>query len=136
MMELDVFVPDFNLAFEYQGFFKLKVKVQGEQHYSPIYHMSTDHLQLVQRDEEKRNACENANITLIEVPYWWDFSKSSLAATILKKRPDIPIYQVEVGNPIPDRPDQDIINFSVPISQAEDWNGKKDLTGWFVILSS
>lgn len=51
----------------------------------------------LQRDEEKRIACKNVNIlfsfsylkagiTLIEVPYWWNFEKKSLEATIHQKR--------------------------------------------------
>lgn len=40
----------------------------------------------VQRDMEKKTACSDAGITLIEIPYWWDETISSLAATIQKFR--------------------------------------------------
>jgi hypothetical protein len=70
-MELDVFVPAYALAFEYQG----------EQHYHELSHfMSGDVIQ--EKDTQKRKLCRNIGITLIEVPYWWDCKKSSLAATI------------------------------------------------------
>jgi hypothetical protein len=56
------------------------------------------------RDEEKRKACKEANITLIEVPYWWDYSKDSVSATIRQVRPDlIKVSQAE-GKPIPATP--------------------------------
>jgi hypothetical protein len=63
-MQLDIFVPDDGIAFEYQG----------RQHYEPIpLFDGEDALQDVRRrDEEKRRACMEAGITLIEVPYTWD----------------------------------------------------------------
>jgi hypothetical protein len=45
--------------------------------------------QLQSRDEQKRLAANDANITLIEIPYWWDLSKDSLKATIHKYRSDL-----------------------------------------------
>jgi len=45
------------------------------------------------RDKEKKELCAGAGITLLDVPYWWDGSHGSLAATIHKARPDIPIPQ-------------------------------------------
>lgn len=70
-MELDVFVPAYALAFEYQG----------EQHYHELSHfLSGDVVQ--EKDIQKRKLCRNIGITLIEVPYWWDCKQSSLAATI------------------------------------------------------
>ena len=56
-MELDIWLPNLNLAFEYQG----------EQHY--------DDPKVMKRDEEKRNACEVAGIRLVEVPCTWNASK-------------------------------------------------------------
>jgi hypothetical protein len=40
-------------------------------------------------DAEKMEACRDAGITLIEIPYWWDQSIGSLHATIYKYRPEI-----------------------------------------------
>src|SRR5688572_26691703 len=110
LMELDVFVEDLKLAFEYQG----------EQHYKPVYHMGGDFETQKTIDKEKREACKQVQlysmyslemssqqlipnchinvwmitycmvqngVTLIEVPYWWDRTKGSLEATVHKVRP-------------------------------------------------
>jgi hypothetical protein len=39
--------------------------------------------------QEKRVACDENGIKLIEIPYWWDFTKDSLVATIHMHRPDL-----------------------------------------------
>lgn len=77
-MELDVYCPDLSIAFEYQG---------GQHYYS--YHKGCRITNQRRRDQEKYDACQENNITLIVVPYWWNNSKSSLAATIQSHRPDI-----------------------------------------------
>ena len=77
-MELDIFVPVLNLAFEYNG----------QQHFQPHYVFGSCSLQQ-KRDEEKKKACNEAGITLIEVPFWWDYSRSSLVASVLQQRPEL-----------------------------------------------
>ena len=66
-MELDIWLPNENLAFEYQG----------EQHYMDVSEMkgwdlSSGLHELRSRDQEKREACQKAGIVLIEIPYTWD----------------------------------------------------------------
>lgn len=77
-IELDVYIPSLKLALEYQGI----------QHYRDI-HFFGPSLVYKKRDAEKRRACMSAGITLIEVPYWWNYDISSLHATIHQHRPDI-----------------------------------------------
>ena len=73
-MELDIFLPELDLAFEYQG----------EQHFMSFSHWAGDDgLKNIQdRDAEKRAACGVNHITLIEVPYRWDGSEAELKKMI------------------------------------------------------
>jgi hypothetical protein len=36
----------------------------------------------VEMDKKKRMCCEQEGIDLIDIPYWWDYSISSLASTV------------------------------------------------------
>jgi hypothetical protein len=76
---LDVYIPSLSLAFEYQGI----------QHYEDLYYFGAPLRVYNERDEIKRKLCAAANITLIEIPYWWDNTKTSLQATIHHTRPDL-----------------------------------------------
>jgi hypothetical protein len=70
-LQFDVFLPDYNLAFEYFG----------EHHYHDIPAFgSLDMYQL--RDEEKRTICQRLGLCLVIVPYWWDMTLSSLRGFI------------------------------------------------------
>jgi hypothetical protein len=51
------------------------------QHFVPTNYFSGYHSMQI-RDTEKLMACKKAGITLIAIPYWWDYRKESLAATI------------------------------------------------------
>jgi len=77
-MVFDIYVPTLGLAFEYQG----------RQHYKDhlVYGATKEYKD---RDEEKRQRCSLAQITLIEVPYWWRHDKESIVAILHKYRPDI-----------------------------------------------
>jgi hypothetical protein len=75
-MEVDIYIPSLSLALEYQGI----------QHYEGHYLWSPLDSQR-ERDELKRSACREKNIILVEIPYWWDKSKSSLASTLYKYCP-------------------------------------------------
>jgi hypothetical protein len=82
-MELDIYIPCFQLAFEYQG----------GHHYNA--RVTANLSQQQRRDTEKKTACRNLGITLIEVPYWWTSSPHILSSTISKLRPDIPLNRVK-----------------------------------------
>jgi len=80
-MELDIFIPSLKLAFEYQG----------EQHFDTFWQGTFElgenqSLEANQnRDKEKRNACNNHGITLIEIDYKWD-KTSQFVEKILVER--------------------------------------------------
>jgi hypothetical protein len=88
-MQLDIFVPKYSLGFEYQG----------QQHYFDVYPLPHNRV-YVDRDQQKRIACKNAGVTLVEVPFWWDFELESLRATVHQIRPDL-ISSPGLGVPIP-----------------------------------
>lgn len=72
-LQLDVWLPEKNLAFEYQG----------EQHYhnmSLAFGSSGDLVSYVARDFQKQAKCRKLGIELIVVPYWWDTTVDSLRA--------------------------------------------------------
>jgi len=77
-IEVDILIPSFELAIEYQG----------GQHYEEKRYF-TEFQQRKRKDAMKRKYFEKHNITLIEIPYWWNGEKDSLIATIHKHRPDI-----------------------------------------------
>eukprot|EP01125_Pyxidicula_operculata_P010187 TRINITY_DN3356_c0_g1_i5.p1 TRINITY_DN3356_c0_g1~~TRINITY_DN3356_c0_g1_i5.p1 ORF type:complete len:402 (-),score=56.45 TRINITY_DN3356_c0_g1_i5:10-1215(-) len=81
MMELDIFIPSINLAFEYQGHFHF-----NETEKMPSY---GDLKTISKRDKEKSDRCSEEGITLIIVPYWWDQTTESLSKIIRISRPDL-----------------------------------------------
>ena len=136
-IEFDVYLPKLNLAFEYQGI----------QHYRK--HSFLRDVQYMQEtDEAKKRACNELKITLIPIPYWWDYKVDSLKATIHQHRPDLISTDDAYGNPIPiSLPDQypkaTKGRFTVTIlirkgrayqSQlllAEKWDDSINPTGWY-----
>jgi hypothetical protein len=95
-MELDIFLPNEQLAFEYQG----------EQHYHDIYNSMGLLWQRKRQDEEKKELCKEKGITLIDIPYWWDRKLNSLAETIRQQRFNILTNHIG-GDPIPVRSMED-----------------------------
>eukprot|EP01114_Cavostelium_apophysatum_P017882 TRINITY_DN5405_c0_g1_i1.p1 TRINITY_DN5405_c0_g1~~TRINITY_DN5405_c0_g1_i1.p1 ORF type:complete len:716 (-),score=103.25 TRINITY_DN5405_c0_g1_i1:1172-3319(-) len=88
-MELDLYSPSLKLAIEYQG----------QQHFEETHRGSLDKQKI--RDEEKRAACSDLGITMVEIPFWWDRSESQLTATILKYRPDIETFKFYENSDVP-----------------------------------
>lgn len=64
-MELDIYIPDYNIAFEYQG----------EHHYLDFYLFSSDSDIIQRRDLLKSLSCKRENISLIPIPFWWNREK-------------------------------------------------------------
>lgn len=81
-----------------------------------------------EQDNEKRMACREKGITLIEIPYWWDKEKSSLMATIHELRPEL--VEAVDASPIPREPPTSFPQAVAELMHGEDWDGVEDLTGW------
>eukprot|EP01124_Arcella_intermedia_P026011 TRINITY_DN4792_c0_g1_i1.p1 TRINITY_DN4792_c0_g1~~TRINITY_DN4792_c0_g1_i1.p1 ORF type:complete len:410 (-),score=76.14 TRINITY_DN4792_c0_g1_i1:20-1249(-) len=77
-MELDIWVPKFQLALEYQG----------EQHYHE-FSVFNSLASYIKRDIKKKQRCIERGITLVTVPYWWDGKKESLACILFREIPQI-----------------------------------------------
>jgi hypothetical protein len=72
-----------------------------------------------------------AGITLVLVPYWWNFSTEQLAATIHKNHP-ILITKPPNADPIPETCPHTVFEAEKlpPLCQGQTWDGLQDLTGW------
>jgi hypothetical protein len=76
--ELDVFISDLSIAFEYQG----------ERHYKSISIWgNSDSVQ--KHDAEKKAGCQRLGITLIEVSFRQPVTRELLREAIHKVRPDL-----------------------------------------------
>ena len=78
-------------------------------------------------------------ITLIEIPYWWDRKINSLASTIFKNRSDVISQPLHQFNPIPDTPsaaraarDSQIRNMFTEPQEVFVDDLKINPTGWYV----
>jgi len=77
-LELDLFLPDHDVALEYNGY----------HHYFDLPFFGPVE-QYRRRDEEKRRLCEANGIRLVTVPFWWDKTAESLAATLHDQLPSL-----------------------------------------------
>jgi len=77
-MIFDIYVPLFNLAFEYQGY-----------HHFNDHYVYGNAKEYNARDIAKREVCDSLGLTLIEIPYWWHHDKESIMAIIHKSRPNV-----------------------------------------------
>jgi hypothetical protein len=64
------------------------IEYQGETHYYDISVFGSAEKRQ-QNDKIKQHACKQFGLTLISIPFWWDKSSESLAATIAWLRPGI-----------------------------------------------
>eukprot|EP01114_Cavostelium_apophysatum_P023739 TRINITY_DN9046_c0_g1_i1.p1 TRINITY_DN9046_c0_g1~~TRINITY_DN9046_c0_g1_i1.p1 ORF type:complete len:1029 (-),score=223.52 TRINITY_DN9046_c0_g1_i1:186-3272(-) len=122
-MELDFYSPSLKLGIEYQG----------AQHFEKGRFGSLNKQQ--DRDAEKKKACQDAGITLIEVRFWWSGNPDELIATIKLARPDIlSEYKFQDGNakPIEVQPNEDAELAEVSFVQPEEWKPEIDPTGWWI----
>eukprot|EP01128_Nolandella_sp_AFSM9_P008126 TRINITY_DN4682_c0_g1_i1.p1 TRINITY_DN4682_c0_g1~~TRINITY_DN4682_c0_g1_i1.p1 ORF type:complete len:585 (-),score=94.63 TRINITY_DN4682_c0_g1_i1:175-1866(-) len=77
-LELDIFLPEINLAFEFHGV----------HHYSDSMMFGISGM-YQENDERKRQLCKRKGITLIEVPHWWDHREQSVPELVREKRPEL-----------------------------------------------
>jgi hypothetical protein len=102
-LELDIYINELKLAFEYQVMivllFFFLCFFKGEQHFYAHF-LYRDLEMQKERDILKKEACKSFGITLIEIPYWWDGQYESVVATIYRARPDL-FQIVPSGDPIP-----------------------------------
>jgi hypothetical protein len=128
-LQLDFFYPQLNIAFEYQVTLWITslLSCQGQQHYRDVGMFNASLSEGKQRDLTKTEICKQQGIsyilalsnklgiTLIEVPYWWDRTYESLAATVYNNRPDL-LPEKPMGKPIPTSPVAQHVQKSIPFS--------------------
>eukprot|EP00026_Physarum_polycephalum_P001930 Phypoly_transcript_01933.p1 GENE.Phypoly_transcript_01933~~Phypoly_transcript_01933.p1 ORF type:complete len:924 (+),score=109.23 Phypoly_transcript_01933:169-2940(+) len=78
-LELDIWIPEIQLGFEFQDSY----------HYFSTWHSNLPKGLLNFRDVEKREVLLRREETLIHVPFWWDNSSMSLISQIKFQRPDL-----------------------------------------------
>jgi hypothetical protein len=119
-----IFLPQLSLALEYQG----------ETHYfsTHIFGRASDRKEA---DQIKVEFARQIGITVIPVPFWWDGSPESLAATIIHYRPDITFPGIVPTSPISSEiPVKYQKPFKYVPNSATEYYGQIDPTGWYVGL--
>jgi len=95
-IELDIWIPQYHLGIEYQG----------EQHYQDLqkaFGPSSTIAMYSDRDLFKSKSCSRLGIRFLAIPYWWDGTQQSLAATLNLRFPDI-FPSAPPTSPIPMHP--------------------------------
>eukprot|EP01118_Nematostelium_gracile_P007777 TRINITY_DN2547_c0_g1_i1.p2 TRINITY_DN2547_c0_g1~~TRINITY_DN2547_c0_g1_i1.p2 ORF type:complete len:181 (-),score=37.64 TRINITY_DN2547_c0_g1_i1:46-588(-) len=76
-VQLDIFMVKEKIALEYQG----------EHHFQDV--LGAMNHKTSEMDQMKQKLCDQNDITLIQIPYWWDKQSKSLQEAIYNKRPDV-----------------------------------------------
>ena len=109
--QFDIWVPEYNLAIEYQGEYVLCINFPGEHHFQDITGFGNGGTlsNNIARDVVKQNLAKEQNINFLTIPYWydknvlqmfiyrWDGSVSSLGATLNHHFPHLFLKLPEVG---------------------------------------
>jgi hypothetical protein len=118
---MQVYIPTLHLAFEYQG----------ETHYYTTTVLGSA-AQRQLSDSAKAKIAKNDGVTLIPIPFWWDKSPSSLAATIRMYRPDL-LQEYPQSKPIPSQMPTKLerkFEYQPNVSQEYSDNIAINPTGW------
>ncbi len=88
-----IFLPSLSLAFEYNGEYHYKF-IAMYLSMLPCVLMNRSYFssKVKERDEKKKDWCQQAGITLINVPFWWDRKVETLITAIQLARPDIKLF--------------------------------------------
>eukprot|EP01124_Arcella_intermedia_P028018 TRINITY_DN5608_c0_g1_i1.p1 TRINITY_DN5608_c0_g1~~TRINITY_DN5608_c0_g1_i1.p1 ORF type:complete len:508 (+),score=131.08 TRINITY_DN5608_c0_g1_i1:7-1530(+) len=128
-MELDIWVPKFQLALEYQG----------EHHFYDLcsaYGPSGTLSLYSKRDEKKKQSCLEKGITLVTVPYWWDRKKESLCATLHQVLPLIfpETHSLPIPTSLPSTISSVYLKNQIShfLMHGKEWNKEQDPTGWII----
>jgi hypothetical protein len=122
MLNLKIFIPSLSLAFEYQG----------ETHYFSTHTYGSAHTRQ-KKDEIKKNFAKKLGITLIDIPFWWNKSANSLAATIHYRRMDLLDKPKEGVLRIPEKMPYRLQNrIAWKRNIAQEYSETIDPTTWFV----
>eukprot|EP00026_Physarum_polycephalum_P001724 Phypoly_transcript_01726.p1 GENE.Phypoly_transcript_01726~~Phypoly_transcript_01726.p1 ORF type:complete len:978 (+),score=124.21 Phypoly_transcript_01726:128-3061(+) len=78
-LELDIWIPEHQLAFEFQDAY----------HYVTTWYSQRSQDEVYEVDSTKKLLIQNRGISLVVVPCWWNGEADSLAATIHFERPDL-----------------------------------------------
>ena len=76
-LELDIFLPSLNLAFEYQVHSLINPRnlnsfSQEKHHFIKHTTFNKPLAEIKARDKMKQELANKAGITLISIPFWWD----------------------------------------------------------------
>eukprot|EP00026_Physarum_polycephalum_P002498 Phypoly_transcript_02505.p1 GENE.Phypoly_transcript_02505~~Phypoly_transcript_02505.p1 ORF type:complete len:743 (+),score=67.33 Phypoly_transcript_02505:95-2323(+) len=113
-LEIDVFLPELKLGFEYQD----------EMHYFQNQpNLCSTLTEYQERDKLKSELALEKGITIFFIPFWWDWNVDSLITTIKLKRKDLLLHIESTAAPISCFPpphiltkyDRDIPGFGMPM---------------------
>eukprot|EP01124_Arcella_intermedia_P012701 TRINITY_DN19044_c0_g2_i1.p1 TRINITY_DN19044_c0_g2~~TRINITY_DN19044_c0_g2_i1.p1 ORF type:complete len:446 (+),score=129.38 TRINITY_DN19044_c0_g2_i1:700-2037(+) len=127
-MELDIWVPLYNIAIEYQG----------EHHFHDLcaaYGPTGTVSLYTKRDIKKKETCKEKGITLITIPYWWDRHKESLSSTLHHALPEVfPKSESPQIPVVPPLKKEMVKNNEVAtlLMHGREWNNEQDPTGWLI----
>jgi len=122
-IELDLFIPKLNLAFEYQG----------EHHYEENPKGGFGSFESQQfRDQKKKQICSEHGIELIIIPYWWENKIESLKSTIFKEYPNISLEKKKFKEVTSTSNSKYQLKNLINVTLAQVWNAELNPSGYWM----